>query len=167
MPSNSNPNSNSSVPFTGGFIGNYHFRVTVAGLGSRTDFLKVSPVSHETEEIAFRHGTDRWVRKGAGRNIAPELVLERVYSGVSEFSDWRDRIIMGTDERKQIKIEYLDPYGNVVASYLCHHCWPKKWEMPEMDAGSSSPAIEKITLAVEVVTKESVTAGTGVAETSA
>lgn len=157
----SNPSTGSGVPFTGGFIGSYNFRVTVAGLGTRTDFLKVSPVAHETEEIAFRHGTDRWVRKGAGRHIAPELVLERVYSGVSEFSDWRDRIILGNDERKQIKVEYLDPYGNVVASYLCHHCWPKKWELPELDAGSSNAAIEKITLAVEQVTKETVVPGRG------
>lgn len=160
------PFSTPTIPYTGGYIGSFYFRVTVAGF-TRQDFLKVTGVAHETEEMAFKHGTDYWVRKGAGRHIAAELTLERVYSGVSDFSDWRDLVIAGTDARKTVKVEYMAPDGaTVVASYICHQCWPKKWDMPEMDAGSTNPAIEKIVLAVEQIEKETVAQQSGVAETA-
>jgi phage tail-like protein len=109
--------------------------------------------------MTFKHGMDRVVRKAMGRTVFNEVVLERIYSGRDEFSVWRDQIVLGVEDRRMVKIEYLAPDGRtVIREYDLYNAWPKRWELPPMDAGSSTPAVEKITLSVERVV---MAAGTG------
>ena len=140
---------------TGVYLGTFHFRVTISGGDPLDGFIRISPVISETEEMSFKHGMDRVVRKAMGRTVFQEIVLERVYSGRDEFSVWRDNIVMGVEDRRMVKIEYLAPDGTLIREYDCYNSWPKRWELPAMDAGSSSPAVEKITLAVERVVRTS------------
>jgi len=138
---------------TGQYQGGFHFRVTISGINEPMDgFLKISEVTSETEQMTFKHGMDRVVRKAAGRTSFGDITLERVYSGLDEFSAWRDRIVNGEDDRRTVSIEFLRPDGaTVVRRYECYNAYPSKWALPAMDAGSSNPAIEKITIAVERV----------------
>lgn len=140
---------------TNKYIGSFQFRVTIEGINDPLDgFTKCSPIVSNTENIDFKHGLDRGVRKAPGRTSFEDITLERVYSGLDEFSSWRERIINGDLDRRTVSIEFLRNSGEVVRKYSLYNAYPSKWELPEMDAGSSSAATEKITLAVEKVVQE-------------
>lgn len=138
---------------TNNYIGNFNFRVRVEGINDPLDgFLKVSPIISKTEEMTFKHGLDRTVRKSPGRTNFENITLERVYSGLDEFAQWRQRIIEGTIDRRTVSIEFLKPDGvTVVRRYELHNCYPASWELPSMDAGSSATSVEKIVLCAENV----------------
>lgn len=141
---------------TNNYIGSFQFRVTIEGINDPLDgFTKVSPITSTTENIDFKHGLDRSVRKAPGRTTFEDITLERVYSGLDEFSQWRERIVNGELDRRTVSIEYLRNSGEVVRKYSLYQAYPSKWELPEMDAGASNAATEKITLSVERVVQES------------
>lgn len=134
------------------YIGNFHFRVKVEGLNDPLDgFLKCSPITSTTENMTFKHGLDRAVRKSPGRTNVEDITLERVYSGLDEFARWRQQIVDGAYDRRTVSIEYLRGDGTVVRRYELYSSYPSKWELPSLDAGSSTPAVEKITLSAERV----------------
>ena len=138
---------------TNNYIGSYHFRITVEGINDPLDgFIKISPIRSVTEQVEFKHGLDRSVRKNPGRTNFENVVLERVYSGLDEFSAWRQNIVDGNIDRRTVSIEYLKPDGvTVVRRYEMYNCYPCEWELPELDAGGSNAAIEKITVCTERV----------------
>ena len=54
---------------TNKYIGSFQFRVTVQGINDPLDgFVKVSPIVSSTENLEFKHGLDRSVRKAPGRS---------------------------------------------------------------------------------------------------
>jgi phage tail-like protein len=138
---------------TNNYIGSFHFRVQIEGINDPLDgFIKVSSIVSTTENVEFKHGLDRAVRKNPGRTTFEDVVLERVYSGLDEFSAWRQRIVDGEIDRRTVSVEFLKPDGiTVVRRYELYNTYPCKWELPELDGGGSNAAIEKITLAVERV----------------
>lgn len=138
---------------TNNYLGSFHFRVRIEGINDPLDgFLKISGITSKTEPIEFKHGLDRAVRKSPGRTTFSDVTLERVYSGLDEFAQWRQRIVDGEIDRRTVSIEYLKADGvTVIRRYELHNCYPASWELPAMDASSSATAIEKIALAVEHV----------------
>lgn len=137
---------------TNNYMGSFDFRVQVEGINDAMDgFLKVSAIKSKTENIDFKHGTDRTVRVAPGRTKWEPVILERVYSGLDEFAQWRQRVVDGQVDRRKVSIEFLRPDGTTVRRYDLYNCYPAEWELPEMDAGSSSTAVERIHLAVEKV----------------
>ena len=95
-----------------------------------------------------------YTRRPPGRTSFDDITLERVYSGLDEFSQWRERIVNGELDRRTVAIEFLRNSGDVVRKYSLYQAYPSKWELPEMDAGASNAATEKITLSVERVVQE-------------
>lgn len=137
---------------TNNYIGSFHFRVTVEGINDPLDgFLKVSSIVSTTEAMEFKHGLDMTVRKAPGRTTFEDVTLERVYSGLDEFHAWRKAIEAGNIDRRTISIEFLRPDHTTMRRYVLLNAYPSKWELPELDAGGSSSAVEKITLSVEQV----------------
>lgn len=137
---------------TNNYVGSFNFRVKVEGINDPLDgFLKCSEITSTTENITFKHGLDRAIRKSPGRTNVEDIVLERVYSGLDEFAAWRQQIVDGAIDRRTVSIEYLKPDGTVVRRYELYNAYPAKWQLPAMDAGSSNAAVEKITLACERV----------------
>jgi len=139
---------------TENYFGAFHFRVSipdVAGDINQT-FTKVSGVVAQSEKMEFMHGTDPYMRKSVGRTSYEDMTLERVYNGNDGFYAWRQEVEQGIINRKNVTITMLKQDGQMVRKMDCLKAWPVKWELPEMDAQSSSPAIERITLAVEAVT---------------
>ncbi len=140
---------------TNNYIGSFQFRVKVEGINDPLDgFIKVSPVVSTTENMDFKHGLDRTVRKSPGRTTFEDITLERVYSGLDEFSLWRQTVVDGKTDRREVSIEYLQRDDAVVRKYVLIAAYPSKWELPELDAGGSNTAVEKITLSVENVIQE-------------
>jgi len=140
---------------TNNYIGAFQFRVTIEGINDPLDgFTKVSSIVSSTENIDFKHGLDRSVRKSPGRTSFEDITLERVYSGLDEFSGWRERIVNGEIDRRTVSIEFMRNNAEVVRKYSLYNAYPSKWELPEMDAGASNAATEKITLSVEKVVQD-------------
>lgn len=137
---------------TDNYIGTHNFQVEIEGIDIiNTEFVSVSGVVSETEEIEFAHGTDPYVRKTAGRVIYEPVVMERVYKGVDDFYAWRLEVENGNIERRNVTVRMMDAAFNVKRSMVLEGAWPSKWEMPDMDASSSGPATERITLVVRRV----------------
>ncbi|MFH1466869.1 MAG: phage tail protein [Pseudomonadota bacterium] len=136
---------------TNNYIGSFHFRITVEGINDPLDgFIKVSSIVSTTENVEFKHGLDYSVRKAPGRTTFEDVTLERVYSGLDEFYSWRQNIEAGNIDRRMVSIEYLRPdRATVVRRYDLYNAYPSKWELPELDAGGSNAAIERITLSLE------------------
>ena len=137
---------------TNNYIGSFHFRVTVEGINDPLDgFLKVSSIVSKTESMEFKHGLDMSVRKAPGRTTYEDVTLERVYSGLDEMHAWRKAIEAGNIDRRTVSIEFLRPDHTTMRRYVLLNAYPSQWELPELDAGGSANAVEKITLSVEQV----------------
>jgi phage tail-like protein len=132
-------------------MGSFNFRITVAGINDPLDgFTKCSAITTETETIEFKHGMDKLVRKNPGRTKVSDITVERVYSGLDELAQWRQRIVDGIIDRRAVSIEFLRPDGvTVVRRYDLYNAYPSKWELPDCDASGSNAATEKITLTCE------------------
>ncbi len=137
---------------TDSYVGTHNFQVEIDTLSViNTEFLSVSGIVSESEEIEFMHGVDPYVRKSAGRVTYEPVVMERVYKGVDDFYKWRLEVENGNIERKEVIIRLLDSAFEVKREMVLEAAWPQKWEMPDLDAQSSGPAVERITLCVERV----------------
>jgi phage tail-like protein len=137
---------------TNNYIGGFHFRVTIQGINDPLDgFTSCSGVVSETEPMQFKHGMDVVVRKAPGRTVFQPITLERVYSGIDEFTRWRDSIIAGNIDRRTVSVEYLRSDQSLVTRYDLLGAWISKWESPPLDAMGSNGAMEKVELTYEMV----------------
>jgi len=137
---------------TDNYVGTHNFQVKIEGIDViNTEFQSISGVVSESEEIEFMQGTDPYVRKTQGRVLYEPVTLERVYKGVDDFYGWRLEVENGNIERRDVTITMMDSAFRGIRAMTLENAWPSKWEMPDMDASSSGPAIERITLTVERV----------------
>lgn len=133
------------------YLGAANFRVFVSGINDPIDgFVKMSGLKATTEEMSWKHGLDKAVRRGSGRHDYEDIVLERAYSGVSEFYLWRKRIENGQWDVRSMTIQFLDNANNPRATWLLGEAWPFAWEMDELDSGVTKLAIERVTIAYEM-----------------
>jgi phage tail-like protein len=137
---------------TDNYIGSYNFQIAIDGITDiNSEFVTVSGVVSTTEELEFMHGNDPYVRKSAGRLSYEPVVMERVYKGVDDFYRWRLEVEAGNIDRKDVTIRMMNAGFQVIRQMTLGGAWPIKWEMPDMDATSSRPAMERITLSVDRV----------------
>lgn len=137
---------------TDNYVGTHNFQVKIQGIDViNTEFQSVSGLVSESEEIEFMHGTDPYTRKSAGRVKYEPIVLERVYKGVDDFYGWRLEVENGNIERRDVTITMMDSAFRAIRSVTLEKAWPSAWQMPDMQAVSSGPAIEQITLTAERV----------------
>jgi len=137
---------------TDNYVGTHNFQVAIPGMDVlNTEFVSISGVVSTSEEIEFMHGTDPYVRKTAGRVTYEPITMERVYKGVDDFYGWRLEVENGNIERRDVTVTMMNTAFQAVRAMTLEGAWPSKWEMPSMDANSSGPALERITLTVERV----------------
>lgn len=137
---------------TDNYVGTHNFQIDIPGMDLvNTEFVTVSGVVSESEEIEFANGTDPYVRKTAGRVTYEPVSLERIYKGVDDFYGWRLEVENGNIERRDVVVTMMDSAFRPVRAMMLEGAWPSKWEMPDMDAGSSGPAMERIQLTCERV----------------
>lgn len=139
------------MPISDDYLGSHRFYVSLDGNAPADGFTTVSAIISVTETISFKHGMDPWVRKAPGRVQWEDITLERIYCGDDSFAQWREQIVNGSSDRRNITIEYQDPAGGTKKTYLLNQCFPVRWELPGLDATGSNGAIERITIAVESV----------------
>lgn len=145
-----------------GYHGAFQFRVFIASEYSGLDpqvnqsFIRISGPVTSSETIDYMRGTDVSVGTAPGRTRFDDVRMERIFNGTDDFYQWRRRIERGKMETGTVTIEMLDRNETVVRRIVCGNAWPKRWEMPDMDATSAQVAIEKITLVVGALYEDDV-----------
>jgi phage tail-like protein len=117
---------------------------------------KVSAVKRTTAPIEYREGGNAVVLKSPGRTTYDAITMERGITFDTDFQDWADmvqKIVKGApirslaQLRREVRIEMLNEIGQPVMRYFLHRCWVSEYQaMPDLDAGSTSVAIEHIKL---------------------
>ena len=119
---------------------------------------RISPLRRWTEVILHRSGGDPSTsHKSPGRTEYDPLTLERGVTHDREFERWANKAwrlgagggaeVSLADFRKDIRIELFNEAGQLVIAYDVFRCWVSEWQaLPELDAGASAIAFERITL---------------------
>jgi len=152
-------------------VGTFRFEVSIDGLSDahqkiNNQFVRVSGLATESEQLTWMQGTDGSVNTAPGRVKYADITLERVYNGSDAFYRWRRAIEQGrgiSDEsdksyRRTVTVRLMKRDGTIVREMKLVGAWPSRWQMPDLDATSSNPAIETIVLTVQEVYEEDLTA---------
>lgn len=134
------------------YVGIHHYRVTIEGadyIVADEGIQKIGPFNMAYDLIKWRMSLDLTERRSIGTLKASDVTIERVMRGNDGLWRWYQVVRDGNINRCDVKIELLHHSGKVVSTVTCKQAFPYKWEFPNLDAGSSSAAVEKITLAVE------------------
>jgi phage tail-like protein len=115
---------------------------------------KVSAVKRTTAPIEYREGGNPIVLKSPGRTTYDAITMERGITFDTDFQDWADtvqKLVKGApirslaQLRREVRVEMLNEIGQPVMRYFLHRCWVSEYQaMPDLDAGSTSVAIEHI-----------------------
>jgi len=137
---------------TDNYVGTHNFQVKIEGIDLiNTEFQSISGLVSASEVVEPAAGNDGKKRKIATRVHYEPIVLERVYKGVDDFYRWRLEVENGNIERRDVTVTMMDSAFRAVRTMTLEKAWPSGWKMPDMDASSSGPAIERITLTAERV----------------
>ena len=131
------------------FIGGWNFRVKIDKIPeTHSKFVSISGITMETENIEFKYGEDAYLRRIPGKEKFGEVELTRIFqAGSSGFSEWRNRVAKGKDDRRTVTIQvYHTTFSTKVLEVKLMDAFLSKWEAPELNAGASDGALEKITL---------------------
>lgn len=119
---------------------------------------KVSALQRNTEVVAHREGGDPSLqRRSPGQTSYEPIVLSRGRTQDPEFEQWANKVwMLGAtlasevalkEFRKDIIIDLYNEAGQLVMSFKVFRCWPSEYvALSDLDANSSSVAIESITL---------------------
>jgi phage tail-like protein len=78
------------------------------------------------------------------------VVLRRALTASTELYDWRQRIVGGRDDRRDVTIRQLSaPGGEVVNAWRLVRAWPCRWSGPAFDAMKADIALEELELAFD------------------
>ena len=136
---------------------NFKFRVKwdgryVAGIS------RISSLTRTTEVVKHREGGDPSLSHlSPGQTTYGPITLERGVTHDKEFEEWANKVwnyddhqgaeVSLKDFRKDITIELYNEAGQLVIAYQIYRCWVSEYTaLPDLDAGSSTVAIESITL---------------------
>jgi len=139
-PAASAPSGSDTVPGVA-----YNFRVNIGRLdlgfcavsafGSDTDLESV-----ETEDLAPGAGA-----MNAGFTRFRPVRLRRALTGSKALFAWRNEILKGKADVRDIGIRQLDPMGRtVVNAWILAGAWPTRWTGPDFDSQISAIAFEEI-----------------------
>jgi len=141
------------VPYTG-----YKFRIKEIGADYMFAVNKVTGLSRTIEVMEHREGGDpAHIRKSPGQAKYEALTMERGVSNNPEFEQWANKVwdygeglgaeVPLADFRKDLCLEIYNEAGQLVLGYKIFRCWVSEFcAFPDLDAGSSTFAIETIKL---------------------
>jgi hypothetical protein len=120
-------------------LGTSHFRVLI---GRRElGFCEVGRLSSVTDLEA---------PPDEGPHSFETLILRRALTRSSELFDWRREILSGSEKRRTVTIQQLEPStGAVVNTWRLEGAWPCRWSGPAFDARATAIAYEELELAFD------------------
>lgn len=119
--------------------------ITVAG------FSECSGLTTRTDVIEYREGADKRnsVRKLPGLTHYDAIVLKRGLTQDKSLWKWRQSIVNGVIDRRNLSIVLLDDARQPQASFKIADGWPSKWEGPALNAKANEVAIETLEIVHE------------------
>jgi phage tail-like protein len=101
----------------------------------------------------YREGTDPpTMRKLPGLNSYGNVTLQRGITNNDELWKWRNSVMSGQTDRREISIVMLDQTGAEKIRWNLTNCWPTTWTAPDLDATTDAAAIETLELVHEGIT---------------
>lgn len=80
----------------------------------------------------------------------PNVVLRRALGSDRRLYQWRENIVAGKADRRQVIIRQLNSAGReTLASWSLEGAWPCRWAGPAFDAAATDVAMEEIELAFD------------------
>ena len=122
-----------------------NFIVAIGGV--EIGFASLSRLTSETvveESSGGKRKTARKIHRYAS------VVLRRALGSDRRLYLWRESILAGKADKRQVVIRHLDATGNeTVASWILEGAWPCRWAGPAFDASATDFAMEEIELAFD------------------
>jgi phage tail-like protein len=130
----------------------FNFSVTIDGI-TRAGFKGCTGLDSSTTATKYREGTDPTLasRQLPGLVTMTNITLTRGITDDHSLWDWREQVIKGKVQRKNVSIILSDDAGNHKIQWNLRDCWPTKWTGPSFDATADAVAIETLELAHEGV----------------
>ncbi len=128
----------------------FNFLVEIDG-NAAAAFSECSGLTTQTDVIEYREGADKRnsVRKLPGLTRYGPIVLKRGLTQDKTMWQWRQSIIEGVIDRRNISIVLLDDARQPLMSFRIFEGWPSKWEGPALNAKASEVAIETLEIVHE------------------
>jgi phage tail-like protein len=130
----------------------YNFSVELDGI-TRAGFRECSGLENSQNATEYREGTDKnpSVRKYPGLVSHSDITLSRGITSDSNLWEWREKVMSGTVDRRDISITLADDVGNPKVTWNLYDCWPRQWTGPSLNATADDLAVEQLVLAYERV----------------
>jgi len=130
---------------------NFLFRVEIDGI-TQAGFSEVSGFDSTSDNITYREGDEITTpRSGPGLTKYGDIVLKWGLTDSRELWDWRQRIIDGAIERKNVSIVVLDSNGDEKIRWQCVRAWPSNFDPTDLTAKGNDVAVMSMKLTHEGV----------------
>ena len=131
----------------------FRFLVEIQGL-IVGGFSEVSGIQAETEtEDIQEGGVNDYVHKLPKITKYPNITLKRGITDCDALWKWHQDVVNGKVERKTVFIILLDCEGNEKWRWYFERAYPVKWAGSDLNADSSTVAVETLELAHEGIKK--------------
>lgn len=131
----------------------FNFVVEIDGI-TEAGFRECSGLDTSTDSVDYREGNDpNHVRKLTGLNKYAPITLKRGIADSDKLWKWRQTVIEGKTERKNISIVLLNEAREEKWRWNLRKAWPSKWTGPSLNATSNEVAIETLEIVHEEMVK--------------
>lgn len=132
--------------------GGYNFYVEWNGI-IHAGFRECKGLNSTQTATEYREGTDPPTkRKLPGLVSYSNVTLTRGTTNNNELWKWRENLMKGNADRRDISIVLLDYTGQEKVRWNLSNCWPTTWHAPDLNATSDEVAVETLELVHEGIT---------------
>ncbi|MBW4508251.1 MAG: phage tail protein [Scytonematopsis contorta HA4267-MV1] len=130
----------------------YNFYVEWNGI-IHAGFRDVTGLSSTQAAGEYREGTDPLTkRKIPGLVSYGNVTLKRGMTNNDELWKWRQSLMKGVADRREVSIVLLDDTGVEKIRWNLTNCWPVTWSSSDFNAVSDDAAVETLEFAHEGIT---------------
>lgn len=108
----------------------------------------IDGIEHEHDIVEYKDGEDGTMHTRPGNHKPGKITIEKDWSSTKEFFNWRQTVINGKVDRKNISITLHNDAGQE-RRYNFFDCFPTQYIDPSLNAKNSGHATEKIELSYE------------------
>jgi phage tail-like protein len=148
-----------TVPQGGDALATHRFGVQLGGylVESIQEVSGLTVEQNVTEVQGNTNGGKPFVKKQPASRKPGEVTITRGLDKSTEFTQWVNMTVINGNvkgARQNLTIEVMDSQGTTVRRIQLMNAWAYKWDGPDLKAGDSGSATEKVTITFEDVTVE-------------
>jgi phage tail-like protein len=148
-----------TAPQGGDALATHRFGVQLGGylVESIQEVSGLTVEQNVTEVQGNTNGGVPFVKKQPASRKPGEVTITRGLDKSTEFTQWVNMTVINGNvlgARQNLTIEVMDSQGTTVRRIQLMNAWAYKWDGPDLKAGDSGSATEKVTITFEDVTVE-------------